>query len=119
MAVFADNKAKTALVFGDVPHASGKLKLQGGSHFMNQIDLKACYDAAVHIVSSDVLSYMDYSGYFTRKRKLAPEKLISFFVSQGASATQNELIDFYGLDCQAPSASALNQQRASLGGINL
>lgn len=81
---------------------------------MNQIDVKACYDTAVRIVSSNILSYTEYSGDFTRKRKLPPEKMISFLVSQGASATKNELIDFYGLDCQAPSASALNQQRAKL-----
>lgn len=51
---------------------------------------------------------------FTRVKKLPPELLISFLVSQGASSTKVELLDFFDLDPSAPSASALNQQRDKL-----
>ncbi len=40
--------------------------------------------------------------------------LMSFLISQGGSSTKNECIDFFKLDADAPSASALNQRRAQL-----
>ena len=40
--------------------------------------------------------------------------LITFLVSQGSSSTKNELLDFFDMDPQSPTASALNQQRAKL-----
>lgn len=35
-------------------------------------------------------------------------------VSQGSASTKNELLDFFDMDPQSPTASALNQQRAKL-----
>ena len=51
---------------------------------------------------------------FTRRRKLPPEMLISFLVSQGASSSGNELVDFFDFHPDLPSLSALNQQRDKL-----
>ena len=42
------------------------------------------------------------------------EVLISFLVSCGSSTTRIELLDFFGLQPDSPSASAFNQQRAKL-----
>lgn len=39
---------------------------------------------------------------------------MTFLVSQVSSSTSNELLDFFNLDANAPSDSALNQQRAKL-----
>lgn len=35
-------------------------------------------------------------------------------VSEGSSSTKNELLDFFDMDVDAPTASAFNQQRAKL-----
>lgn len=51
---------------------------------------------------------------FTRKKKLPVNKLISFLILQGSSSTKNELLDFFDMSNETPSASALNQQRAKL-----
>ena len=45
---------------------------------------------------------------------MGPEALISFMVSCGSSSTKTEILDFYNLSPDAPSASAFNQQRAKL-----
>ena len=45
---------------------------------------------------------------------LPPETIISFLVSQGASSSGNEFVDFFNFDSHAPSLSALNQQRDKL-----
>ena len=42
------------------------------------------------------------------------EVLISFLVSCGSSTTRIELLDFFGMQPDSPSASAFNQQRAKL-----
>ncbi len=51
---------------------------------------------------------------FSRTRKISPQNLISFLVSQGASSSRVEMLDFWGLDPSIPTSSALNQQRAKL-----
>lgn len=51
---------------------------------------------------------------FTRFRKTGADKLIPFLVSCGSSGTRIELHDFFGLQADSTSASALNQQRAKL-----
>lgn len=73
------------------------------------------FSNAVHSVSSTISEYTVNPGSdLTRDRKLPAEKLITFLVSQGASSSKNELLDFFDMDPQAPTASALNQQRAKL-----
>lgn len=55
---------------------------------------------ASHIGSFSVCPHKD----FARRRKLPADMLISFLVSQGASSTGNELIDFFDF---SPSALSL------------
>ena len=76
--------------------------------------IKQCFSHSVHLVSS-VISEFTYSDtVLTRNRKFPADKLITFLVSQGSSSTKNELLDFFDMDPQSPTASALNQQRAKL-----
>ena len=48
-----------------------------------------------YVVSHMTPFLADPDKDFTRRRKLPPETLISFLVSQGASSTGNELDDFF------------------------
>lgn len=81
--------------------------------FANQI--KSMFRDAVFYVASHITPFLAAPDKdFTRRRKLPPELLISFLVSQGASSTGNELDDFFDFRPDAPSLSALNQQRDKL-----
>lgn len=81
--------------------------------FFKQI--KSIFQDAVFYVASHLNPYLDSPDRdFTRRRKLPPDMLISFLVSQGASSTGNELTDFFDFHCASPSLSALNQQRDKL-----
>lgn len=81
--------------------------------FFNQI--KSMFQDALFHVASHISPYLiDPDKDFTRRRKLPPEILISFLVSQGASSTGNELDDFFDFHCDSPSQSAINQQRDKL-----
>ena len=69
--------------------------------------IKQCFSHSVHLVSS-VISEFTYSDTdLTRNRKFPADKLITFLVSQGSSSTKNELLDFFDMDPQSPTASAL------------
>lgn len=82
--------------------------------FANKI--KAIFRDSVLDVASNITPYLTAPDrHFTRRRKLPPEKIISFLVSQGASSSGNELDDFFDFSPDAPSLSALNQQRDKLG----
>lgn len=77
--------------------------------------IKSLFSSAVQSVSSAISKFaVSPDSDLTRNRKLPAEKLITFLVSQGASSSKNELLDFFGLNPQVPTASALNQQRAKL-----
>lgn len=81
--------------------------------FFNQV--KHLFQDALFCTVSHLSPYLaDPDRDFTRRRKLPPEAVISFLVSQGASSTGNELADFFDFQCTAPSLSALNQQRDKL-----
>ncbi len=81
--------------------------------FFNQI--KSMFRDAIFYVSSHITPYLTTPDKdFTRRRKLPPELLISFLVSQGASCTGNEFDDFFDFCPDSPSLSALNQQRDKL-----
>ncbi len=81
--------------------------------FFNQI--KSMFRDALFYVSSHITPYLTTPDKdFTRRRKLPPELLISFLVSQGASSTGNEFDDFFDFCLDSPSLSALNQQRDKL-----
>ena len=49
---------------------------------------------------------------FTQQRKITPDTLILFLVPNGSSSARIEMLDFWELEQEMPSLSALNQQRA-------
>lgn len=82
---------------------------------MSHTKIKQLFSDAIHSVVSDISQYTFHPGKdFIRNKKLSADKLLSFMVSCGSSSTKIELLDFFGLDANAPSASAFNQQRAKL-----
>lgn len=82
---------------------------------MSHEKIKASFSEAVKYVSSNISQYtVNPDKDLTRVRKLGPQALLSFMVSCGSSSTKIELLDFFGLRSDAPSASAFNQQRAKL-----
>lgn len=77
--------------------------------------VKAAFWDAVNHVASNISQYTIHPGRdLIRSRKLGPDKLLAFLVSCGSSSTRIELLDFFGLHTDSPSASAFNQQRAKL-----
>lgn len=77
--------------------------------------IKTLFQSAVDQVSSNISQFTIHPGKdLIRNKKLPPDKLISFLVSEGSSSTKNELLDFFDMDVGAPTASAFNQQRAKL-----
>lgn len=77
--------------------------------------IKSLFSSAVASVVSNIENYtVNPEKDLTRNKKIPPDKLISFLVSQGSSSTKNELLDFFNMDVQTPTASAFNQQRAKL-----
>lgn len=82
---------------------------------MSHDKIKAYFSEAVNYVASNISQYTVNPGKdLTRVKKMGPDKLLSFMVSCGSSSTKIELLDFFGLGTDAPSASAFNQQRAKL-----
>ena len=81
---------------------------------MSHKKIKQCFSQSVYLVSSTISEFTYSDTALTRHRKLPADKLITFLVSQGSSSTKNELLDFFDMDPQSPTASALNQQRAKL-----
>ena len=78
--------------------------------------IKELFEASVEHICSHISNYsVNPDIDFKRNRKLSPQKLISFLISQGSSSTKVEMLDFWGLDASSmPTASALNQQRQKL-----
>lgn len=78
--------------------------------------IKDLFESSVEHVCSDISDYSIHPNIdFQRNRKISPQKLISFLVSQGSSSTKVEMLDFWGLDASSmPASSALNQQRQKL-----
>lgn len=82
---------------------------------MNHQEMKDLFYSSVEHVASHISQYsVQPDADFLRNRKLPPQTLIPFLVSQGSSSTRVEMLDFWGLDPSIPSSSALNQQRAKL-----
>lgn len=82
---------------------------------MSHTQIKGLFLEAVNSVVSDISQYTIHPEKdLTRNKKFPADKLLSFMVSCGSSSTKIELLDFWGLDVHAPSASAFNQQRAKL-----
>ena len=77
--------------------------------------IKDLFHSSVEHVVSNISQYSHHPDKdFSRDRKISPDKLISYLVSQGSSSTKVEMLDFWGLDASMPTASALNQQRSKL-----
>lgn len=77
--------------------------------------IKTFFTSAIHSVEMNISQYVnDPSKDMTRTRKFPPAKLMNFIISEGSSSTKNELLDFFDLDVNRPTASAFNQQRAKL-----
>lgn len=77
--------------------------------------IKSLFQSAVSQVSSNISQFtLHPEKDLIRNKKLPPDKLISFLVSEGSSSTKNELLDFFDMDVATPTASAFNQQRAKL-----
>ena len=77
--------------------------------------IKSFFTSSVASIVSDISQYtVNPEKDLSRNKKLPADKLISFLVSEGSSGTKNELLDFFGMDVLAPTASAFNQQRAKL-----
>ena len=78
-------------------------------------NLKKLFNEAISEVSANISDdALNPERDFSRNRKIPAHLLISFLVSQGAASTKCEVLDFFGLSADAPSASALNQQRSKL-----
>lgn len=101
---------RAALGLGFISHSQSK-----EVHFMFHNKIKSFFQSAVSQVASDISTFTFHPEKdLTRSKKLPADSLIRFLVSQGASSTKNELLDFFRMDVAAPSLSALNQQRAKL-----
>lgn len=82
---------------------------------MTHTKIKNLLFSSIDLVSSSVSDYVGKPGIdFSRNRKLPPDKLIKFLISEGSSTTKNELLDFFDMDSQSPSSSAFLQQRQKL-----
>ncbi|MEG2324464.1 MAG: IS4 family transposase [Anaerovoracaceae bacterium] len=77
--------------------------------------IKDLFVSSVELISSNISNYsVNPDTDFQRNRKISPQTLISYLVSQGSSSTKVEMLDFWGMDITMPSSSALNQQRNKL-----
>lgn len=83
---------------------------------MTHQKIKDLFSLSVENICSDISDYStNPETDFQRNRKISPQTLISFLVSQGSSSTRVEMLDFWGLDASSmPTSSALNQQRQKL-----
>lgn len=75
-------------------------------------------DTLKHSIAT-VTSHMDSFVYnpgrdYSRIRKLSPDHVISFLISQGASSTKCEFLDFFQMSEDLPSIFALNQRRSQM-----
>lgn len=77
--------------------------------------IKDLFISSIELICSDISKYsVNPDSDFIRNRKISPQTLISYLVSQGSSSTMVEMLDFWGLHTAMPGPSALNQQRQKL-----
>lgn len=82
---------------------------------MTHETIKSFFNSAVRHVADNISQYVvNPLKDFTRNRKITPEKLITFLVTQGSSSTRNEMADFFDMDASMPTEAALVRQRAKL-----
>lgn len=77
--------------------------------------LKQTLNNSISAVASDIASYVyNPDRDFSRSKKISAEQMLSFLISQGASSTKCEWLDFFQLSADTPSVSAMNQRRSQL-----
>ena len=77
--------------------------------------LKQALNNAVSNTVSGISAFVRNPGRdFSRTKKISADQVISFLISQGASSSKCEWLDFFQLSPDAPSVSALNQRRSQL-----
>ena len=77
--------------------------------------VKSLFCSAVSSVAHSISKYVvNPSKDFTRNRKLPADSVLTFLVSEGSLSTKNEMLDFFGMNVDKPTDSALNQQRDKL-----
>lgn len=77
--------------------------------------IKSLFQSAVQDVLPRISDFTLRPGKdLIRNRKFPADRLIQFLVSQGASSTRLEMLDFFGMDADMPTSSAFRQQRAKL-----
>ena len=77
--------------------------------------LKQTLNNSIAAVASDIASYVyNPCKDFLRCKKISAEEMLSFLISQGASSTKCEWLDFFQMSADVPSASAMNQRRSQL-----
>ena len=82
---------------------------------MFHLKLKETLNQSISNVTADITSYVTKLGKdFSRVRKLSPDDVISYLISQGASSTKCECLDFFRFSSETPSVSALHQRRSQL-----
>ena len=71
--------------------------------------IKSLFSSVVSSVTSAIADYVVHLGKdFIRRKKFSANKLITFLASEGSSSTKNELLDFFGMDTEKTTDSALN-----------
>ena len=79
---------------------------------MFHLKLKEIFNNSIYNVCANIDSFVYNPGKdYSRVRKLPSDKVISYLVSQGASSTKCEWLDFFQLSSDIPTVSALNQRR--------
>lgn len=77
--------------------------------------LKETLNTSIAEVVSDIDSFVYNPGRdYSRVKKLSADQVLSFLISQGASSTKCEFLDFFQMSLETPSLSSLNQRRSQL-----
>lgn len=77
--------------------------------------IKSLFLSSIQSVVSTISDFAVHPDKdFTRRKKFPADKLLTFPIAEGSSASKNELLDFFDMDIDKPTDSAFNQQRAKL-----
>lgn len=77
--------------------------------------LKQILNDSIATLHSDMDSFVVNPGKdLSRVKKISADSVVSFLISQGASSSKCEILDFFQLSEDAPSASAMTQRRSRL-----
>ena len=77
--------------------------------------LKQVLNDSIATLHSDMDSFVVNPGKdLSRVKKISADSVVSFLISQGASSSKCEILDFFQLAQDTPSASAMKQRRSQL-----